>query len=74
LESAKGFILINLEYSSLNASKEIEIEAGQTHVAIYPDIFYLTIFGELSWFRGDFNISYRYINMPGPDGNITDPS
>ena len=22
-----------------------------------------------SWFRSDFNISYRYVNRPGPDGD-----
>ncbi len=31
-------------------------------------MIYLTILGE-SWFRGDFNISYRYVNRPGPDGD-----
>jgi hypothetical protein len=40
-------------------------------VANYPDQMFITIFGDLSWFRGDFNISYRFINLPGPDGNIS---
>ena len=37
----------------------------------YPQLMYLTILGE-SWFRGDFNISYRFINRPGPDGDKMD--
>ena len=37
----------------------------------YPQLVYLTILGE-SWFRGDFNISYRFINRPGPDGDKMD--
>ena len=37
----------------------------------YPQLMYLTILGQ-SWFRGDFNISYRFINRPGPDGDKLD--
>ena len=36
--------------------------------AKYPEQVYLTILGQ-SWFRGDFNISYRFVNRPGPDGD-----
>lgn len=64
--------MIENTFNSTNTSQEIEILEGKKYIANYPDQIYLTILGDLTWFRGDFNISYRFINLPGPDGgNIT---
>ncbi len=60
--------MIENTYNSTNTSQEVSIVEGKKYVASYPDQMYLTIFGDLTWFRGDFNISYRFINLPGPDG------
>ncbi len=40
---------------------------GSRVLSTYPEQMYLTILGD-SWFRGDFNISYRFINRAGPPG------
>jgi hypothetical protein len=68
---AVAYVTVQNRYSSSNGSSEILLEQGMRIESKYPQLMYLTIIGE-SWFRGDFNISYRFINRPGPDGDKMD--
>ncbi|TNV79529.1 hypothetical protein FGO68_gene6588 [Halteria grandinella] len=74
LERVNASIALSQTYTSngTNASEVKEFwlnETNQIEVK-YPSQVFLTILGS-SWFRGDFNISYRFVNNPGPDGSQT---